>query len=607
MKFSFLILQIILFSFISNQDNNKPELKGIFRIDSLLNDFCLTDENYSLQFFDKKLKNGQLYRLVKTNNNYYIIESKKGHIKLAANQNGHILMAYNPNDKTFKDKMEWDIIKIEENQYVVQNTGNKKFMEINNNFFQCINELPTPIQEHKSEISKNFRFNFFKLCEEVQITPEQEKMIENEPIDILIKYIDLTDKTLNREGIKQIQKDEDNEELKYSVRSILQYLPWVRKIYILMPNEKVKYFKPYDEIKEKIVYVKDKDLLGYESANIYTFTFNLFKMDKFGLSNNFIYMDDDFFIGKELKKSNFFYYDENEKRVVPSLLNVDFHELDKEKTLAQYNSLFPNKDTISPQCFMAWAFSLLSTEKFFIDHYSNLEFINPTPTHNAISYNIQDLKEIYDLVINNYQYAKEFLNSLQRHILTLQTQHFVDLYQLNIKHRKVHSISFNVIPMKLLQPYYLNIDLFAINTGGDEVYTQEDFKKQREIMQERFPNPTKYEIYDNTQNSNNIQKIEKEKIDGNNNINDNQNEEGKNNINVLNPADSHFIEIENKALTKINEKQKFIIIISNCLIILMSLLIIILFYLYCSEKNRNKNRYTRLYDNDNRRKIDFSD
>ena len=143
--------------------------------------------------------------------------------------------------------------------------------------------------------------------------------------------------------------------------------------------------------------------------------------------------------------------------------------------------------------------------------------------------------------------------------------------------------------------------------GGDEVYTQEDFKKQREIMQARFPNPTKYEIYDNTQNNNNIQKIEKEKINGNNNINDNQNEEGKNNINVLNPTDSHFIEIENKALTKINEKQKFIIIISNCLIILMSLLIIILFYLYCSEKNRNKNRYTRLYDNDNRRKIDFSD
>ena len=257
MKFSFLILQILLFSFILNQDNNN-EFKGIFRIDSLLNHFSLTDENYSLQFSDKKSTNGQLYRIVKTPNNYYHIESKKSHIKLTSNKNGHILMAYNPYDSNFKDKMEWDIIKLEENQYVVQNTGTKKFMEINNNFFQCINDLPTPIQEHKSEITNNFRFNFFKLFDEVEISPEQEKIIENEPIDILIKYIDLTDKTLNRTGIKQIQKDEDNEELKYSVRSILQYIPWVRKIFILMPNEKVKYFKPYNEIKEKIVYVKDK-------------------------------------------------------------------------------------------------------------------------------------------------------------------------------------------------------------------------------------------------------------------------------------------------------------------------------------------------------------
>ena len=31
------------------------------------------------------------------------------------------------------------------------------------------------------------------------------------------------DRTLNRSGIKQIYKDQDNEELRYSIRSILQY------------------------------------------------------------------------------------------------------------------------------------------------------------------------------------------------------------------------------------------------------------------------------------------------------------------------------------------------------------------------------------------------
>ena len=45
-----------------------------------------------------------------------------------------------------------------------------------------------------------------------------------------------------------------------------------------------------------------------------------------------LYMDDDFFIGKYLNKSNFFYYEENEKRVAPiSLLNSQFHQLIKDK------------------------------------------------------------------------------------------------------------------------------------------------------------------------------------------------------------------------------------------------------------------------------------
>ena len=172
--------------------------------------------------------------------------------------------------------------------FKIMEIKNKKFLEMNNNFLQCINDLPQPIEQHKYEIANNFKFILFKLYEELTLTKEQKEIVDKEPVDVLIKYIDLTDKKLNRTGIKQIQKDEDNEELRYTMRGILQYIPWVRKIFILMPNEKVKYFKPYDEIKDKIVYVKDKDVLGYESANIYAFAFNFFRLEKFGLSNNFI-------------------------------------------------------------------------------------------------------------------------------------------------------------------------------------------------------------------------------------------------------------------------------------------------------------------------------
>jgi len=54
--------------------------------------------------------------------------------------------------------------------------------------------------------------------------------------------------------------------LRYSLRSILQYIPWIRKIFIVMPNEKVRFLKPYDEIKDKFVYVNDKEFLVCSSC-----------------------------------------------------------------------------------------------------------------------------------------------------------------------------------------------------------------------------------------------------------------------------------------------------------------------------------------------------
>ena len=595
-----ILLFISTFAYVNNE-----ELKGVFRIDSVSNGNSLTDENYRLQFDKLKEKTSQNFRITKNPNNLYYIENKS-HNKIAVNENGHVLMMYNPNDKDLQKTMEWKFYLIEDNKYVIQNNGNKKFLEINNNFFQCLNDLPQPIEEHKSEIKDNFKFSLLKLYEEVTFTPEQKAIVDKEPVDVVIKYIDLTDKTLNRTGIKQIQKDEDNEELRYSIRGILQYIPWIRKIFIVMPNEKVKYFKPYDEIKDKIVYVKDKDVLGYDSANIYAFTFNLFRLEKFGLANNFIYFDDDFFVGKEIDKTEFFYYDENEKRVVPCLLNGIFSELRRQETLASYWSVYKTKDTLAPQCFMAWILSLYSTQKFFIDYFKNTTLIKPTPTHNAISYNIQDLKEIYDLVVNNYEYANETLNSIERHILTLQTQHFVDLFELNVKKRKVHTIPTNVIPMNLLKMGYMYVKLFAINTGGDRVYTEEEYKNQRDLMKKRFPDPSPYEIDENDENpappikEPKSEQKEEKKIEQ-----ENQNENEKHI--EQNEQMNEMLE-EKQSLILITQRQSLIIKLSNCLIVLMTILIIILFYLYNLEKNKNKNSNNlRMSDNDERKKLQAND
>ena len=72
MKYKFsinIIIQILLFITILYEEKNNVEFKGIYRIDSLLNQYSFIDENYSLQFYKAKEKRAQMYRIVKNERN----------------------------------------------------------------------------------------------------------------------------------------------------------------------------------------------------------------------------------------------------------------------------------------------------------------------------------------------------------------------------------------------------------------------------------------------------------------------------------------------------------------------------------------------------------
>ena len=171
---------------------------------------------------------------------------------------------------------------------------------------------------------------------------------------------------MERSGIHQIAKDIDNEELRYSIRSILKNIPWVRKIFILMPNEKVRFFKDYEFIKDKIVYIKDKDLLGFDSSNSLVFQFNYWKMKNFGISDNIIVMDDDCFIGNPLKKTDFFYV--RQGKVVPSIITSYFLKIDRNIVKMNYD-LYKVKalNTKEEQNDDVFNYSRYSTYLFILD------------------------------------------------------------------------------------------------------------------------------------------------------------------------------------------------------------------------------------------------
>jgi hypothetical protein len=484
-----IIVTMVIFQIL-----NLEILHGIYVIKYITNNLYFALERNNL-ILSKTQSN---FRLISIKQNLYFIEIMNTRKKLGVNNNNKIKI-YDNKEKINENKKIWNITRVRENEYVIYNLYNFKIIEIINNSIKCSRNI-TDIFNNNSNKNLNTNFNFIKLVEEAKIIKKFINIINNEEIDVVIKYIDLTDITLKREGITQIYKDKDNEELRYCIRSILQNIPWIRNIIILMPNEKVKFLKSITEIRNKIIYVKDKDFLGFDSANIHSFTFQLFKLENFGISKNFIYMEDDFFIGKPLKKTDFFYYDIEKKQVLPLLLTKYFQEINKKDILEQcnqYYSLFKNIENIHPHSYEGWWLSIYNTDLYFLERYNNT-IINTNFTHNAISENIDELKTIFK-EIQNYKFINETLLSKERHILTLNQPHFLNLYQLNINHKKTHPLHYQYIPIEKIKTNKLNSPLFVLNTGGNHIPSNRQYKIQKKIMEKRFPFPTEYEIVDNKQ------------------------------------------------------------------------------------------------------------
>ena len=416
--------------------------------------------------------------LEKLNISFYFIESlnKNDELFISNNQTIPLFVKYK-----FKKKKNflWTFIKKKNNKYIIQNR-NYCYIKVINFKIKCQN----------ISIEEASQFKFIKIYEEVEINKLNYSLLEKEPIDVLIKYIDLRDPLLKRKKIHQIKKDFDNEELRYSVRSILKNIPWIRKIFILMPNDKVRYFKDYNLIKNKIVYVKDKDFLGHDSSNSLAFQFRLWNMRKFGISDNFIVMDDDYFIGRPLKKTDFFYTENN--KVVPLIITSRFLNIKRNHTYKKYKKLNEIiKKVKTEQNGAIFQYSKYLTYVFLLNLFQK-SIIIPKFTHNAIPVNIKEIKEVHDLIYNS-EYKLTTLDSLYRHIKSIQFQTFYLGYTFIKYRKKVKHVKYKYIKNKYSINSSYNYDLFCINTGAYDNSNLE-LLKTRIVMEYLFNKSTPYEI-----------------------------------------------------------------------------------------------------------------
>ena len=316
---------------------------------------------------------------------------------------------------------------------------------------------------------------------------EDESLLDMELIDVVIKYIDLSDEKLIRKGIKQLNKDIENGEIKYCIRSILTNIPWVNKIYIIMPNDKVKYFKSNEEIKEKIIYIKDKELIGFDSASSTVFEFNLWRLKNFGVTQNFIYFNDDYFVGKPLKKSDFF-YQYNGKVVSYAIgINDNISRIDIEKYHQNiYNEIIKQKEM--KQDNIEYFFQINSTRLFIYKLFGDSAKIIKN-NHNALGDNLLESEEIYNIILNKYHSPNDCLRSIYRGINQMIYQEFRINYIINKYNRTIKQLNTRYYD---IEDKPEKVDLFVINKGWEE-YKYFILGRNLIFINNLFPIPSKYE------------------------------------------------------------------------------------------------------------------
>ena len=263
---------------------------------------------------------------------------------------------------------------------------------------------------------------------------------------------------------------ENNDELKYSLRSVEKYLPWVRNIFIVTDNQVPDWL---DVTNSKVKIIDHKDILPEESLPCYNATViecYLYKIP--GLSEYFLYANDDMFVGQPLTKDFFFAED--------GLPVIRMTHNRFEKLIMQIKGLLNLH--ISVYRLMLERAAILVKNKFG-KYYSDI------PHHNIDAY----LKSDYQKVVEEI-FEREIAASITSHIRQPHDVQrvIISYYALAVKrgHLKyvgrkescrirVHNPDF----MKYMKKY--SPKLFCLN--DDQHATDNDRRRIRPFLEELFP------------------------------------------------------------------------------------------------------------------------
>lgn len=139
-------------------------------------------------------------------------------------------------------------------------------------------------------------------------------------IDFVVSWVDGSDESWRQKKNKRKSMFETSEDksdvatsdiryresglFKYWFRAVEKYAPWVRNIYLVTDNQVPAFL---DLAKTNVILIDHKDIIDSEylpTFNSSTIELNLFKIN--GLSDHFVYFNDDVYLNRKVSKSDFF-------------------------------------------------------------------------------------------------------------------------------------------------------------------------------------------------------------------------------------------------------------------------------------------------------------
>lgn len=337
---------------------------------------------------------------------------------------------------------------------------------INKNFIRLSNTNNTNINI-KENTTVNINNNTKYYLPEIDYVVTY---VDNNDIKWLKSYINCSLKHKKQVFLKSARFRTPNT-LKYHLRGVAKYMPWIRNLYLIVSNDS-QVPEWINKKNVKIIYHKDyipQQFLPTFNSN----TIEMFMWKIKGLSDNFIYANDDIYINHDLKKSDFFdAYNCNIKA------NIGYLNLNNTNTVFQ-NMLRNTQEIIFDDLGMIHEDKVLKSDhsikplkkyvfKYFFDKYTNKMNNSITPFRHDNNITLE-LCNFYFYLTNQYS-----------------------LKSTNDVYTEYKDDNINEIIQDIKNP---NIDTLCINDVTSFKGNYEEYnKKLIEAFEEKFPNKSKYEL-----------------------------------------------------------------------------------------------------------------